>query len=73
MDFVTLEDNQDYLIVDTIDNYLYLVSEQDPTKLCIRKLKQESSKKYITGLDSDKEFDKALLLFTKKHKDDIEM
>lgn len=73
--YVTLEDEKDYVILDEIENngttYVYLTNIDDEKDFCIRKLDVSSTEiDLLVGLDSDVEFDKALLLFTKKHQND---
>lgn len=69
---VTLEDELEYAVIDEIEDndavYIYLTNLDDEKDFCIRKT--DMSRKQLNGLDSDTEFDKAILLFTKKHKDD---
>ena len=72
MEFITLEDNSDYIIIDKIDNYVYLTKEEERDFFAIRKIEFEKNEEYLCGLDSDEEFDKALELFTNKYKDIIE-
>ena len=72
VEVVTLEDDKDYIIVDTIDDYVYLVNEEQPDEFCIRKIEKEGEDEYFVGLNSEAEFDKMLLEFTKKHKDILE-
>lgn len=72
IEVVTLENNKDYMIIDTIDDYVYLAEKNDPEAFCIRKIEKEGDDEYFVGLNSDAEFDKALLEFTKKHKDMLE-
>lgn len=54
-------DGHDYIIVKRIEiagaTYLYLVNEDDVMDFIIQKLIVEDGEEYITGLDSDKEFD----------------
>lgn len=68
---VTLNDGVTYIIVDEIiDNdkkYVYLVNEKDEKDFCIRKSIIEEGEEFFLGLDSDAEFEKALLYFTKKN------
>ena len=71
MDFVTLEDDTNYIIIDKIDNYVYLTKEEEKDFFAIRKVEFENEDEYFCGLDSDEEFDKALALFTNKYKDII--
>ncbi len=71
---VKLEDGLEYAVIDEIDHedntYVYLVNYEDETDFCIRKVENSVNEKLLQGLDSNEEFDKALLLFTVKHKDD---
>lgn len=69
MEVVTLEDDNNYIIIDTIDNYVYLASEEDKEYFGIRKIEKENDEEYFVGLDDDKEFDNALALFNNKYKD----
>lgn len=69
MEVITLEDDQDYVIIDTIGEYVYLAQEQDPKSFCIRKIEKEGEEEFFVGLSGEAEFQKALLEFTKKHKD----
>ena len=39
---------------------------EDPEDFCIRKVKIENEKKYLTGLDSDEEFELVMLSFAKE-------
>ena len=54
-------DGHDYIIVKRIEiagtTYLYLVNEDDVMDFIIQKIIVEDGEEYITGLDSDKEFD----------------
>lgn len=74
IEYVTLEDGLEYVVIDEIESsdttYVYLSNADDEKDFCIRKLDKTKNPVMINGLDSDIEFDKALLLFTKKHKDD---
>lgn len=71
---VKLEDGLDYMVIDEIDNedvtYVYLANVLDEEDFCIRKVDNMKNGELLVGLDSDEEFDKALLIFTKKHKED---
>lgn len=68
---VTLSDGITYVIVDEIIenniNYVYLVNEKDEKDFCIRKSVIEEGEEFFIGLNSDVEFEKALLYFTKKN------
>ena len=74
-DVVTLEDGLEYTILDEIDiddnRYVYLSNEDDGQKFKIRKSQMVGNIEMYVGLDSDEEFDKALLYFTKKHGDEL--
>lgn len=75
VEFITLEDGLEYAILDeiVIDDikYVYLSAEEDDMKFRIRKMKTAGNIEMLVGLDSDDEFDKALLYYTKKHKDEM--
>lgn len=68
VEVVTLENDKDYIVVDKISDYVYLVNETEPDDFCIRKIEIEGDEEYFVGLDNEIEFDKALLEFSKKHK-----
>ena len=72
LDFITLENNIDYAVVDTLminDNkYLFLAKENDKTDVTIRKVIVKDNKEYITKLDSDDEFANVMDGFIKKHR-----
>ncbi len=73
--YIKLEDGNDYVIMDEIENngitYVYLSNIDDEKDFCIRKLDNTNLDiEMLVGLDSDIEFDKALLIYTKKHKND---
>ncbi|MEG0794486.1 MAG: hypothetical protein RSG95_01685 [Bacilli bacterium] len=76
VDFITLEDGIDYIIIDEImvgnTKYVYLVNENDDLDFVIRKVKIENNEDYLVGLETDEEFDYALKEFTEKHKNDLE-
>lgn len=71
LEYIILENGRDYFIIDEITEnnvtYLYLTNENDEKDFCIRKMGKDNE---VLKLDNDKEFDKALLYFTKKHKDE---
>lgn len=68
-----LEDNIEYMVLDEINTgsitYVYLANIDDEEDFCIRKVDNSKNSELLVGLDSNNEFDKALLLFTKKHQD----
>lgn len=73
MEVITLEDNRDYIILDTIEidniKYIYLVlaTEEEQKSVCIRKIVDNGEN--IAGLDSEEEYRKALSAYTEKYKD----
>lgn len=73
MDIVTLEDNKDYIILDTLEvegiKYVYLVesTEAENKKVCIRKIVDNGEN--LAGLDNEVEYKKALNAYTEKYKD----
>lgn len=73
MEVVTLEDNKDYLILDTLEVegikyiYLCLVTDQEKKSVCIRKL--VDNEENIAGLDTEEEYKKALNAYIRKYKD----
>ena len=74
VEIVTLENNQDFLIIDEIQvddiKYVYLSNVNDEKDLCVRKVIKKDGKDIITKLSSDEELDKALLIFAKNHHGD---
>lgn len=64
-------DDKSYIEVDTFDingnTYVYLVNEEDDFDFTIRKLVALDGKLYFDGLDTEEEFDLALMHFAKKH------
>ena len=71
MECVVLDDGIEYLIVDTevIDNteYTLFANVNDEEDICFRKTSIENGERYFVGLDDEKEFEKVLLVFTKKN------
>ena len=68
VEYVTLEDGNDYFVVDIIDHYVYLKKEEDDKIFEIREVvKEENGEEFFVELDSQEEYEKALLLFTKKY------
>ena len=72
---ITLEDGIQYAVIDEIshDNkrYVYLTNVDDYEDFCIRKVILENNEEFVVGLDDDAEFDLALMLFAKNHKEEI--
>ena len=64
---IFLEDGIEYIITDTINNYLYLNNINDLNDFCIKKEIIKNSEEYIVGLDNEEEYYKALELFEKKY------
>lgn len=66
------ENNETYAIIDEIVDdditYVYLTNIKDKNDIRIRRVIKENGKEYLEELDNNTEFDKALLLFTAKHK-----
>lgn len=57
--------NKDYLLIDKIDNFLYLSNEKDENDILI--LKENSTDlETLLPLDDEDEYKKALELFTSK-------
>ena len=75
-EYLTLEDGNEYMIIDEIEiddiNYVYLSNGENNENFRVRKNKKVGNIEMLVGLDSDQEFDKAMLYFVKKHKDDLE-
>lgn len=68
VEYVTLEDGSDYFVVDIIDHYVYLKKEDDDKTFEVREVvKEENGEEFFVELDSQEEYEKALLLFTKKY------
>ena len=65
---IFLEDGIEYIITDTINNYLYLNNINDIKDFCIRKRIYEDNESYIVGLDNEEEYYKAIKLFEEKYK-----
>ncbi len=66
-DIITLEDNKEYIILDIIDKYFYLVNKKDSQDFCIRKLKNLDSPTIIQ-LNDENEFNKAQKMLADKMK-----
>lgn len=71
MKSIILDDGIEYIIYDTeiMDNieYTLFVNINDETDICFRKTIIENNEKFYIGLDNEKEFEKVLLIFTKKN------
>lgn len=63
-------DNKNYVLLDRIENYLFLSNEKNDHDMMIRKVENEDEETLLP-LESDEEFEKALLLLvTKKLKEE---
>lgn len=75
-DVINLEDGIEYAIIEEIESngntYIYLSNVEDSEDFCIRKKIVENGQITIVGLNDDSEFDLALMLFAKNHKDVLE-
>lgn len=58
-------DDKDYVLVTKIDSYLYLSNEKDPRDMMIRK-EDADDPELLLPLEDDEEFEKALLLLTRR-------
>ena len=68
VEYVTLEDVNDYFVVDIIEHYVYLKKEDDDKTFEIREVvKEDNGEEFFVELDSQEEYENALLLFTKKY------
>ena len=66
---VTLENGTTYAIAKEINNYVYLVNPQNELDFCIRKNVNRNGEQYIEPLDSEEEFQKALLILKESEKE----
>lgn len=64
-------DGIEYLVVDQIQQFLYLSNASDEEDMMIRKVSMDNDEQLLP-LDSDEEFEKALLLLTSKKIQEIE-
>lgn len=63
-------DNKNYVLLDRIENYLFLSNEKNDHDMMIRKVDADDEETLLP-LESDEEFEKALLLLvTKKLKEE---
>lgn len=73
METIVLEDNKDYIILDTIEIeetkyiYLCLATDNEKKSVCIRKIVDNGEN--IAGLDNEEEYEKALAAYIEKYKD----
>ena len=72
---ITLEDGIEYAIIEEIihndKKYVFLTNVNDYEDFCIRKVIVDENEEFLVGLDDDAEFDLALMLFAKNHKEEI--
>lgn len=59
-------DGIEYVVLEKVENYVYLVNPKNEEDVCIRKEIVEDGKTYLTGLDDEDEVYKALELFKQK-------
>lgn len=64
---VKLEDGNDYIVVDKIDNYVFLSNLKDSNDFCIRKEIEENDTTYLVGLDNNEEYEKIVKLLLEKN------
>ncbi|MBQ7030939.1 MAG: DUF1292 domain-containing protein [Bacilli bacterium] len=68
---VTLENNKDYIIIDTIEfndnKYLFLSNKDDENDMCVRKIITKD-REYLTKLESENELEEVLNIFATKYK-----
>ena len=68
---VVLEDNECYQVIDKINDdnkaYVYLINTRDKDDLVVRKEVFEEEDRYLVGLDSEDELEKALNLYLEKN------
>lgn len=75
IDILTLENNQEYRILETIMNndnkYLILANKDDDEDIVVRKVINKEDGEYVVKLDNNDEFEEIMYLFAEKHKGDI--
>ena len=68
--------DKEYFLVDSIikgeNKYHYFLNENYINDIYILKDKIENGEKYFVSLDTENEFNQALILFYQKHKDELE-
>ena len=74
IDVITLENNLNYLVLDTILNennkYLVLVNKDDEKDIVIRKVIKKDNREYLIKLDTEDEFEEVMSIFYDKHEGD---
>lgn len=63
LETVKLENERNYVVLNEINNYVYLVNPEDELDFCIRKCIIKNGKEYIESLDDEIELLNALRLF----------
>jgi len=71
-EYVTLEDGNDYIVIDEIDGYVYLAREDDVTEFCIRKVEEDMGCEFFVGLKDEEELNVAMKKFMSQHKNDLD-
>ena len=66
MDNKIIIDGTEYVVLEEVNDYVYLVNPNNDEDVCIRKVILENDKKYLTNLDNEEEVDEALKLFKEK-------
>lgn len=61
--------SKDYAVIDEIENYVFLSNIDNELDVMVRKSIKEKDKEKLVALDTEEEFNKAMILFTKKNKD----
>ena len=68
---ITLENNLDYEIIDTIiynnEKYLILSNELDDFDICVRKILAKEDREYLVKLDDENEFNEVMTIFNSKY------
>lgn len=71
VDVITLENNKDYEIIDTIvynnNKYLILSNEENDYDICVRKIIIKEDREYLARLDSENEFNEVMTVFNTKY------
>lgn len=71
INIITLENNKDYEIIDTIvynnEKYLILSNENDDFDICVRKILAKEDREYLVKLDTENEFNEVMTIFYTKY------
>ena len=68
-EIVFLENNSRYIILDEINDYVYLSNVDDNNDFCIRKNIIINNEEMLEGLEDEDEVKKAMMLFYDKHQE----